>query len=409
MLVWLAELRDVAHLPTLAKIKAKSIERGSPVSEATIRRILSGETYNSGSAGAVAYALAELDTRPVSSRPSHNWDAFDVLLRSKLKAVADAADADEGQEAIRVEAAEAMEANHGSLAARTVEAVRAGKFVGASSADPDEVADLARTAATAASAALAAAATQQVNDNGTQLANALEPKDDTEKYTPQLPPPGHYLGEDLPPAMRQLIAPRPVHAPPELTWQNRGLWICADDSRPDLDTVSHLAEHVLGGPADSNRSFPSTEALPWRSVDGFRDLFIFAAGKDFRSRYFSPDGLDIFAMQGFLTALPRWERATFLFELDGRRTGRYLATFEKVVGRFLAVAPKVADAYDVTVAGLPRRPGSALERVCILTAANLAEQKGALSGPRAFYNACVEARRHIGLEQLAVRIAHLPG
>lgn len=95
LLVWLAELRDVANLPTLAKIHTKSIEQGSPVSESAIRRLLSGESPNLGSAGSLAYALAGLDTRPVSSRPSLDWDAFDALLRSKLKAIADA---DSGRE-----------------------------------------------------------------------------------------------------------------------------------------------------------------------------------------------------------------------------------------------------------------------------------------------------------------------
>ncbi|MER6274595.1 hypothetical protein [Streptomyces sp900105755] len=85
-LEWLRELRRRADTPPLTLIAEATELRGQGVSVATIRRLLRGDTLNEGTGTAVAYVLAEMDRRPVASRPSADWDAFDVHLTSLLSA-----------------------------------------------------------------------------------------------------------------------------------------------------------------------------------------------------------------------------------------------------------------------------------------------------------------------------------
>lgn len=80
------ERRKRAGTPSLSAIAELATARGQKVSTATVRRMLLGETCSAGPATAVAYTLAELDSRPVSGNPSDDWDSFDEQLRRPLEA-----------------------------------------------------------------------------------------------------------------------------------------------------------------------------------------------------------------------------------------------------------------------------------------------------------------------------------
>ncbi len=85
-LEWLAELRRRANTPSLSSVAVKAKLKGQPLSTATVRRLLRGETLSERPAAALAYTLAEMDQRPLTDRPSNDWDAFDALLTARLAA-----------------------------------------------------------------------------------------------------------------------------------------------------------------------------------------------------------------------------------------------------------------------------------------------------------------------------------
>lgn len=83
-LEWLAELRVRAGMPSLSEVARKASQRGDTCSTATVRRLLVGETTSYRAAQALAYAMADMDRRPVVGKPSDDWDAFDAKLSSLL-------------------------------------------------------------------------------------------------------------------------------------------------------------------------------------------------------------------------------------------------------------------------------------------------------------------------------------
>ncbi|QJT04662.1 ATP-binding protein [Streptomyces asoensis] len=93
-LTWLQELRRRANTPSLTEISKMTLARNQPVSESTVRRLLRGKCLSDGSAYAVAYVLAAMDTRPVPGKPSDDWEAFGrELIRRFGAATSGAADA----------------------------------------------------------------------------------------------------------------------------------------------------------------------------------------------------------------------------------------------------------------------------------------------------------------------------
>ncbi|QDY77743.1 HEAT repeat domain-containing protein [Streptomyces qinzhouensis] len=86
-LEWLAELRMRAGMPSLSEVARKASQRGDNFSTATVRRLLVGETTSYRAAQALAYAMADMDRRPVAGKPSDDWDAFDTKLNSLLSGV----------------------------------------------------------------------------------------------------------------------------------------------------------------------------------------------------------------------------------------------------------------------------------------------------------------------------------
>ncbi|UXY40492.1 tetratricopeptide repeat protein [Streptomyces albidocamelliae] len=89
-LTWLQDLRQRAGLPSLKKIADKSAtkdENGNveKLSTATVRRLLTGKPSQQ-SAFRLAWTLAEMDTRPVTGKPSDDWDAFDRDMRRRCAA-----------------------------------------------------------------------------------------------------------------------------------------------------------------------------------------------------------------------------------------------------------------------------------------------------------------------------------
>lgn len=83
-LVLLADLRLGAGMPSLAKVSKQAGNCGRDLSTATVRRLLVGETTSMGPALALAYTLAEMDTRPAQWKSSYNWDTFDRHIRLML-------------------------------------------------------------------------------------------------------------------------------------------------------------------------------------------------------------------------------------------------------------------------------------------------------------------------------------
>lgn len=73
-------------MPSLAKIEQRTAKRGNKVSASTVWRLLTGRTLSHEAAVSLAYALAYLDRRPVTGKPSDDWDSFDHHLLLLLSA-----------------------------------------------------------------------------------------------------------------------------------------------------------------------------------------------------------------------------------------------------------------------------------------------------------------------------------